>query len=169
MKLYRLERTQRLPRPIDETFAFFADPRNLKELTPRFLGFEFLGKPPKRLAAGILLDYRVRLLGVPVRWKTRIEVFEPPTRFEDTQLRGLYAYWRHVHTFAEDARGGTTVCDKVAFAMPLGPLGTVAYHLLVERTLREIFDYGRDRVTLLMRHGPDDRGSHHAINSLPSA
>ncbi len=150
MKLYRLERTQNLQRSIDETFDFFADPRNLKELTPAFVGFQFLHEPPEMLAAGTLLDYRIRVFGLPVRWQTRIEVFEPPTRFEDIQLRGPYAYWRHVHTFTEDTRGGTAVRDEVAFAMPLGPLGTLAYHLFVERTLREIFDYRRDRLVALM-------------------
>jgi hypothetical protein len=150
MKLYRLERMQSLPRSIDETFEFFADPRNLKVLTPAFVGFEFLHEPPKVLAAGTLLDYRIRLFGLPVRWQTRIEVFEPPTRFEDIQIRGPYTYWRHVHRFADDARGGTSVRDEVDFAMPLGPLSTLAYHLFVERTLREIFDYRRDKLADLM-------------------
>jgi len=150
MKLYRLEREQIVPRPVEETFRFFADPRNLKDLTPAALHFRFAKEPPAMLAAGMVLDYRIRLYGIPVNWRTRIDIWEPPSRFVDSQLRGPYSSWRHTHTF-EDAGGERTrVRDSVEFALPMGPLGAIAYRLFVARSLKRIFDFRAERLKSLL-------------------
>lgn len=137
---YRLERTQFVPRPRDEVFAYFSDARNLERITPRFLRLHVLNQGSTAVREGLLIDYRLRLFGIPLRWQSRIESFEPGERFVDVQLRGPYRHWRHEHEFRE-APGGTLVCDRVDYEMPLGPLGRLAHAIFVRRTLNKIFDF----------------------------
>lgn len=135
---------QVIPRPRTEVFAFFADARNLERLTPPFLRFQILTSGEIEVKPGTLIDYRPHLYGVPMKWRTEIERFEPEDRFVDVQLKGPYALWRHTHEF-RDVPGGTEVSDHVEYALPLGPLGSVAHALLVRRSLQRIFDF-RQRV-----------------------
>jgi ligand-binding SRPBCC domain-containing protein len=95
---------------------------------------------PIDVRAGTLIDYRLSLLGLPFSWRTRIEVFEPERRFIDTQLRGPYSLWRHLHEF-EEVEGGTLMRDRVDYAVPFGPLGEVARAIFVTRTVERIFDF----------------------------
>lgn len=146
---YLLERTQFIPRPRDEVFAFFARPENLQVLTPEFLHFEFLTPSPIAMHVGATIDYRLRLWGVPITWRTRIAAFEPEHGFADEQVRGPYRRWHHTHAFRdayEDGRCGTRMIDRVAYELPGGPLGRLAHALFVRRSLEKIFDYRRDRV-----------------------
>lgn len=138
--MYRLERTQVVPRPIAEVFPFFADARNLGELTPPFLGFTILTPQPIEMRAGTLIDYQIRLRGIPMKWRTRIEQFVPGERFIDVQLKGPYKTWHHLHTFRA-VPGGTELGDLVHYELPLGPLGRLAHAALVRRQLATIFDY----------------------------
>lgn len=142
--MYILERTQVVPRPRAEVFPFFADAANLERLTPPFLGFRILTPAPIEMRAGTTIDYRIKLQGIPLRWRTLIEQFEPDDRFVDVQLEGPYARWRHTHTF-RDVAGGTEVGDRVEYQLPLGPLGRLAHAVFVHRQLRTIFEY-RERV-----------------------
>jgi ligand-binding SRPBCC domain-containing protein len=142
---YRLERTQRIAEAKAEVFAFFADPSNLERITPRFLRFRILTPPPIRMEAGALIDYQLRLYGVPIRWRTRIESMEPGASFTDIQLSGPYRRWHHRHEFVEVA-GGTEMRDLVDYELPLGPLGALARWLFVRRSLERIFDFRRDTV-----------------------
>jgi ligand-binding SRPBCC domain-containing protein len=138
-------------RPLPEVFAFFSDAANLDALTPSFLHFRILTPLPIELRAGTLLDYRLTLYGVPVRWRTRITDWQPGKRFVDEQESGPYALWRHTHEF--EARGGSTLMrDVVDYSEPLGPVGTVAHVLFVRRTLDRIFDFRRDAVVRLLDH-----------------
>ena len=141
MTIHKLERTQVVPISILEAFDFFSDPRNLERLTPDLVHFQFLKPPPEKVSPGTILEYRLRLYGVPVKWRTRIEIVQPPTRFVDVQDKGPYAMWRHTHSFREIDAGHTEIRDQVEFAMPLGPLGEIAYRLFVIRSLKQIFDY----------------------------
>jgi hypothetical protein len=142
-----LEREQLVPTPVEEVFAFFSEARNLEELTPPFLRFQIVTPLPIAMHEGTLIDYRIRLFGVPMRWRTRIDVWEPNVRFVDRQVRGPYALWRHLHAF-EEVPGGTRMTDRVDYAIGLGPLGTVARSLFVRRQLETIFDYRRQAVAL---------------------
>jgi hypothetical protein len=129
-----------LPRRPDDVFPYFADAGNLQELTPDWLHFVILTPLPVEMRAGTLLDYRLRLHRIPIRWRTEITVWEPPHRFVDSQLRGPYRAWIHEHTF-ERSRGGTLVRDRVTYAVPGGRL---INGWLVEPDLRRIFTFRRD-------------------------
>lgn len=144
MRIHVLERSQRVEIPVERAFSFYADAANLEPLTPPWLHFNLLTRQPLTLEAGALLDYRLRLHGVPIRWRTRIETWEPPHRFLDTQVRGPYALWEHRHTFEPDGEGATLIHDHVRYAIPLGPLGELAHRLFVRRDLERIFDFRRD-------------------------
>jgi len=145
-RIHIIQRRQRVELPIDEAFAFYGDARNLELITPPWLGFEVTTPAPIEMGVGTLIEYRLRLHRVPVRWRTRIEAWEPPRRFVDAQIRGPYSLWEHTHTFEEDGPGATIIEDRVRYAIPFGPLGELANRLLVQRDLRQIFDYRRDAV-----------------------
>lgn len=135
-----LERVQLIPRRRSEVFAFFSDATNLERITPPFLRFHVVTPTPIDIHEGALLDYRLRLFGIPFAWRTRIDVFEPDRRFIDTQLRGPYRFWRHLHEFTA-VDGGTRMLDRVEYEVPLGPLGDLARALFVTRTVERIFDF----------------------------
>jgi ligand-binding SRPBCC domain-containing protein len=120
-------------------FAFFSDAANLERITPPRLRFRSLTPVPIEMGEGTLIDYRLSLRGVSFRWRTRIDVWEPRSRFVDRQLRGPYALWEHEHTFSEVAEG-TQVADRVRWALPFGPVGELARGF-VRRELDAIFRY----------------------------
>jgi ligand-binding SRPBCC domain-containing protein len=136
--VHRLERRQRLGAALGDVFAFFAEARNLERITPPWLGFELLGDAPAEMGVGTLIDYRLRLHGIPVRWTSRIDEWAPGRGFVDRQVRGPYRLWRHRHSFAAED-GGTVVSDEVDYALPLGRLGDLAHPLFVRRDLERIF------------------------------
>ena len=151
---YVLERRQWLPLPLRETFAFFAEPANLPRITPPWLGFRILTPPPLLMAPGLTIDYRVRVMGWPVRWRSLIREYDPPRGFRDVQLAGPYRLWDHAHRFWEE-QGGTVVHDRVDYEPPLGPLGAVLNALVIRRRLDSIFAYRRGRIAALLLGEPD--------------
>lgn len=146
VKVHVLERNQRLALPAAEAFAFYADALNLEAITPPWLAFRVATAGPVAMRCGTLIDYRLRLHGVPIRWRTRIVAWEPPERFVDVQLRGPYALWEHTHTFEPDGAHAVVIRDRVRYALPFGALGRLAHALFVRRDLERIFDYRRRAV-----------------------
>jgi ligand-binding SRPBCC domain-containing protein len=126
-----------LERSREQVFPFFADARNLELITPPLLRFELL-TPNIEMRAGALIDYRLRVHGLPLRWRTRIAAWDPPHRFVDEQLRGPYHLWCHEHVFDALAGGRTRMTDRIVYR-PLG--GKLAHRLVVERDLRAVFDH----------------------------
>src|SRR5207253_6462330 len=108
--------------------------------------FEVVTSRPIEMGVGTLIEYRLRLHRVPVRWRTRIEVWERPRRFVDAPVKGPYSLWEHTHTFEEDGPGATIIRDRVRYSIPFWPLGEIADRVLVRRDLRRIFDYRREAV-----------------------
>jgi ligand-binding SRPBCC domain-containing protein len=151
VSVHLLERSQRFEVSVEQAFDFYVDARNLEPVTPPWLHFEVTTPGPVTLQPGTLLDYKLRLHGVPVRWQTRIETWEPPVRFVDIQLKGPYALWEHTHRFEKDGDGATVIHDRVRYAIPLGPLGALAHRLFVRRDLERIFDFRRDAVAERLR------------------
>jgi ligand-binding SRPBCC domain-containing protein len=140
-RVHVLERSQRLSVSLERAFEFYGEARNLEAITPPWLGFQVTTPGTIEMRAGALIEYRLKLHGFPVRWRTRIEAWEPPLRFVDAQLRGPYSLWEHTHTFARDGEGGVLIADRVRYALPLGPLGEIAHAAFVRRDLERIFDY----------------------------
>jgi ligand-binding SRPBCC domain-containing protein len=151
--LQTLTREQILPGTPDDVFAFFADAFNLEEITPPWLRFRVVTPGPIEMAPGTLIEYRLRLHGVPVTWLTRIETWEPGERFTDVQVRGPYRSWHHTHSF-EPHPDGTLVRDSVHYELPLGPLGRLAHAAFVRRDLERIFDFRHERVARWLAAGP---------------
>ena len=144
MRVHKLVREQFLAHDLDEVFPFFADARNLERITPPLLRFRVVSQDPTEMRVGTLIEYRLRLHGLPVGWLTRIEEWEPSKSFADNQLVGPYRLWHHTHTF-ERRDGGTLMRDTVRYAMPAWPFGELPMPL-VRRDLASIFDFRRDTV-----------------------
>jgi len=139
---FTLTSEQWLPRPVSEVFPFFADAGNLDALTPPWLRFEILTPSPIEMKVGALIDYRLRLRGLPVRWQSEITAWQPPHRFVDEQRRGPYRVWHHEHTF-QVQDGGTLVGDHVRYAV-FG--GAVIERLFVRRDIAKIFAYRQQKL-----------------------
>jgi ligand-binding SRPBCC domain-containing protein len=138
-----------VPRPRAEVFAFFSDARNLEDITPPWLRFQVVTPQPLEIRAGAEIDYRLKIRGVPVQWRSRISVWEPPGRFVDEQVRGPYRRWVHEHRFTEDS--GRTWCeDHVQYAPPGGAL---VDRLFVRRDVQNIFAYRSQRLRRIFGAG----------------
>ena len=158
MKVHTLKREQLLDRPPQEVFPFFADPLNLEAITPPLLRLEVVETEPPEVGVGTVIQYRLRIRGVPLDWLTRIELWEPGVAFVDVQLAGPYRLWHHTHSF-EERSGGTLMRDTVRYALPLWPLGELAAPL-ARHDLDAIFDFRRDAVAgLLDGAGPTEAQS----------
>src|SRR5436190_12403212 len=127
----------------DQTWAFFSTADNLPLITPKWLGFTNRASQPVTIGPDALLDYTIRWMGLPIRWRTKIIEWSPPRQFIDLQVRGPYALWHHQHTFTPTATGGVECADRVIYRLP-GPLiGRVVHAMVVRRQLMEIFAYRR--------------------------
>lgn len=147
MPVYRHDSTVTVPRPREEVFAFFADAANLERLTPPWLSFQLLTPEPIGLHAGALIDYRLRIHGVPTRWRSEITAWDPPRRFVDEQLHGPYRSWVHEHAFEPAESGAATrVHDRVRYRVPGGPMAPLVHRLLVRRDVERIFAYRTERL-----------------------
>ncbi len=134
-----------------DVFKFFSDPFQLETITPPWLHFSVESTEPIVMAEATLIDYRLRIHGLPIRWRSVISVWEPGVRFVDEQVRGPYRYWRHEHTF-EPHGDGTIVRDVVRYAVPFGRL---LHPLFVKHELRRIFAYRHRRLSTIFT--PVDR------------
>ena len=137
---YQLTTDMFVPLPRAEVFDFFADATQLERITPPWLNFSILTPAPINLKAGALIDYRLKLRFIPVKWRTEICVWQPPIRFVDQQLRGPYKRWYHEHTFKE-VDGGTLVEDSVNYRVPGGSL---VHRFFVKPDLLKIFKFRQD-------------------------
>jgi len=145
-RAYRLESSMTIARPRAEIFPFFADAANLADITPPWLAFRILTPQPLTIGVGTLIDYALRLHGIPIRWRTAITAWEPPERFVDEQVAGPYRLWQHEHRF-EERDGVTLALDVVRYRPRGGPLAAP----LVGHDLRRIFAFRQAAIARLMR------------------
>lgn len=137
MRIHEFKTELWLAPPPEKLFPFFADAGNLEKLTPPWVNFRILTPPPVPMGEGTLIDYRIRVRGVPLRWRTRITAWNPPHGFADEQLKGPYRQWIHEHTF-EPRDGGTLAGDRVRYAVPFDFL---THRLMVRPDVEKIFQY----------------------------
>ena len=140
MQTYVVERSQWVPAPVAETFAFLSDAANLPSLTPPWLQLRILSPLPSVMREGASLEYALRLNGIPVRWRSRIADWRPGVAFTDEQLRGPHARWLHCHTFRAE-RGGTRLGDRVEYALSFDPLSRPLNAWYVRPLVERILDY----------------------------
>ena len=137
MKRFVFETEQWFPKSVEEIFPFFADARNLERITPSWLKFEVVTNGETEIEEGALIDYKLTLRGVPLKWRTLISRWNPPHHFVDEQIKGPYRLWVHTHRF-EAQDGGTLASDHVVYATWGGSL---ANKLLIEPDLKKIFAF----------------------------
>jgi len=147
--MHRLERSQEIPRPVQEVFSFFGDASNLEAITPPFLKFKILTPLPIDMRKGTRIEYSLSLFGFPIRWKTLISDWNVNTSFVDEQISGPYATWIHRHEF-EATENGTLMRDTVDYEEPFGVIGQIAHKLFIRHTLNRIFDYRSSAIQKLI-------------------
>ncbi len=151
MSRFSLTTQQWFPLPRAEVFAFFADAFQLEGITPPWLKFQVTTPPPIEMRAGCLINYRLKLRGIPIRWRTKITAWEPPFRFEDSQILGPYRLWQHEHLF-EERDAGTLMTDRVRYDLFGGKL---VHGLFVRPDLRRIFEYRQQQIPRLLGLGDE--------------
>lgn len=152
MKLYRLETIQKLPISIIDAWQFLSDPKNLKRITPDYMGFKIVKGAESSMYAGQIIEYVVTpLFGVSTTWVTEITHVKEPEYFVDEQRFGPYALWHHKH-FIKPIENGVEMVDIVDYKIPFGFLGQLAQPLVVSPKLKEIFEYRRE--ALIKLFGP---------------
>jgi ligand-binding SRPBCC domain-containing protein len=139
-----------LPLPREEVFAFFSNAFNLQRITPPELHFRILTPQPIPMQEGTLIDYKLQLLGVPLRWKAQILRWQPPNGFVDVQVSGPYRLWEHTHHFYEDG-DKTIIEDIVCYGLPLWPFGEIV-HPVVRLLLERIFRFRQSAVRRCLLH-----------------
>lgn len=142
MKTYSLNSKQTLPISLEKAWHFFSRPENLNELTPQDMSFEIKSDiQGVEMYEGMLIEYTIKpMMNIPMNWVTEITHISDKKYFIDEQRFGPYAMWHHEHHF-EETEGGVLMTDKLTYAMPMGPLGTIANGLFVGKRVKEIFDY----------------------------
>ena len=154
MRTFDLNQEQSFARPLGEIFSFFSDAANLARITPPWMRFEILTPLPIAMSVGALIDYRIWIARIPLRWTTEITLWEPPRRFVDEQKRGPYRLWVHDHRF-EERDGRVQVVDHVRYAVPGGAL---VERFFVRPRLEQIFGFRRQALHDILEPG-DESGS----------
>ena len=144
MRMHVFESEIEFEEPIERVFEFFSRAENLEELTPSWLNFRFLTPLPIEMRRGAEIEYRLRLHGIPVRWKTEIALWDPPHAFEDVQRRGPFRQWAHRHSF-ESRDGGTLMRDRVDYAVPGWFIEPLLHGLFVRHSVEKIFAFRAER------------------------
>ncbi|HSK72211.1 MAG TPA: SRPBCC family protein [Pyrinomonadaceae bacterium] len=140
-----LTRSLTLGLPLEKVFKFFSDAINLERITPPELNFHIITPQPIEIEQGTLIDYKLKIRGLSVKWRTRITVWNPPFEFVDEQIRGPYKQWIHRHTFTEIEKNKTLIEDEVKYRLPVEPFGDVI-HFLIRKELDYIFDFRQKTV-----------------------
>lgn len=143
--MHTLTKETIINRPLKDVFNFFSKAENLNEITPPDMQFQILTPLPINIQKGTLIDYKIKVNGIPFKWKTLISTWEPPYRFVDEQLKGPYNTWIHEHTF-EERDGKTYMKDVVKFKSPGWILEPLINALFIEKKVKGIFEYREKRL-----------------------
>ncbi|GHC59474.1 SRPBCC family protein [Ulvibacter litoralis] len=141
MKIYRLHKKQNLPITKTQAWNFLSDPKNLKVITPSYMGFNIVSGADRPMYAGQIIQYIVTpVLGIKTTWVTEITHVREGEYFVDEQRFGPYALWHHKH-FIKEIEGGVEMEDIIDYKVPMGILGQLVHPILVLPKLEEIFEY----------------------------
>ncbi|MEI8116299.1 MAG: SRPBCC family protein [Flavobacteriia bacterium] len=144
--MYQLKSTQFIPASIETCWDYFSSPNNLKEITPKNMGFIIKTDLPGKMYEGMMIEYIVTpLLGIPMNWITEIKAVKEGVFFIDEQRKGPYKIWHHEHHF-KAVDGGVEMTDIVSYEVPFGILGKLVHPLIVRPKLEQIFKYRTKRV-----------------------
>lgn len=139
--MYQLKKKQLVKTDLETCWNFFSSPKNLKVITPDYMGFNVKTDVPEKMYEGLMIEYKVTpLLNIPMNWITEIKYVHDKKFFVDEQRKGPYSLWHHEHHFKE-VDEGVMMTDIVSYRVPLGFLGKLAHPLFVKGKLEEIFDY----------------------------
>lgn len=146
MKIYSLHATQKLPISQSEAWAFFSNPKNLKVITPDYMGFHIQSGADRNMFGGQIIEYIVTpLFGIKTKWITEITHIREGEYFVDEQRFGPYSLWHHKHFFKE-IEGGIEMEDLLHYKLPFGILGQMVHPILVKPKLDEIFEYRKNKL-----------------------
>ncbi len=149
MKIYTLHTKQKLPISLEEAWEFLSNPKNLKVITPDYMGFKTLSGDDRPMFAGQIIQYIVTpVMGIPMKWVTEITHVQDKKYFVDEQRFGPYSLWHHKH-FLKEIPGGVEMEDIVDYKVPIGILGQMVHPFLVKPKLKEIFDFRRQKLIAL--------------------
>ncbi|MGJ8636546.1 MAG: SRPBCC family protein [Phycisphaerales bacterium] len=166
-RIWKITAKQTLPRPIDEVFPFFSDAFNLERLTPTFLGFKVLTPKPIDLKSGTVINYRLKIHHIPIRWKTTILDWNPPHSFVDNQDQGPYTLWHHTHSFTPTNQAQSTLCTDTVLYKPKGwILAPLINKFFVQRDVKNIFEYRFQKLSEIF---PNDRADYSSKSSSLAA
>lgn len=143
MKIYELSVSHQVNAPLEKVFNFFSKPENLSKITPAKMGFNVLTPLPIKMERGALIDYTIKVVVLPLRWRTLITTYEPPNKFVDEQLKGPYSFWHHTHTF-ESVDNGVLIKDVIKYAIPMGIFGRILHYIWIKNDLKRVFDYRKE-------------------------
>ena len=139
-KIYTFYKEQFVPSDLDTVFEFFSRPENLEKITPSSMGFNIITPTPIDMKEGAIIDYTVKIMGVPMRWRTMITSYKKNEYFVDEQLKGPYSYWHHKHTFKE-VEGGVLIIDEITYALPIQAFRLIVHPVLIKPQLNQIFNF----------------------------
>lgn len=149
MKIYTLHKKQNLPISKETAWDFLSDPRNLKTITPDYMGFNILSGADRPMFSGQIIQYIVTpVMGIKTKWVTEITHVRDGEYFVDEQRFGPYALWHHKH-FIKEIDGGVEMEDIIDYKIPFGFIGRLVHPFLVKPKLEEIFSYRKEKLETL--------------------
>ena len=146
----RLKRRQWLPYRLEDVFQFFSDAHNLEQITPPWLHFKILDQSTDQIGRGTVFDYKIRIRGLPIKWRSLITQWNKGSDFVDVQIKGPYRVWHHTHRFFE-YRNGTWIEDEIYYKPPVIPFISILIDAFVNRDVRVIFDYRQKTIEKIFK------------------
>lgn len=145
--IHYLHREQFIPAPVDRVWNYFADPKNLNEITPPDMNFEIVAGGDECMYEGQIVEYRVEFIrGLRSLWLTEIAHVREEKYFVDDQRLGPYRFWYHEHFF-QPSNAGVKMTDHITYAAPFGFLGDMVNFMWIQNRLAYIFDYRRQKIS----------------------
>ena len=151
MENFNIHRSQFIDKPRDVVFSFFSKPENLESITPPYLHFKILNTLPVPMGKGQIINYKLKIRGISIKWNSLIKSYCPPFSFIDEQIKGPYSMWHHSHEFIEE-KNGTRIVDNVKYKIPFGFIGKLINYFWVAKDLEKIFNYRQGKVNELFKN-----------------